>query len=173
VWLRDPAPAWTPTTADIAIQTDCLSHAVEFSTGCPYPHGFECAAATSLATSYNNALQHGYAGAGLTPRQSIFKLLILSNQCTFSTYSPKNFRQSSVSRDWPAGSAAVRWFLPGCRCPCPVRSVSIRPHMWHTMHLLTTTCGVQHINIEDVLQKPSWPVADAYGCCNSIRLSSL
>ena len=41
VWLRDPRPFFAAhPTADVAIQTDCLSHAVEANFTGPFRHGF-------------------------------------------------------------------------------------------------------------------------------------
>ena len=59
VWLRDPLPflAAHP-TADIAIQTDCLSHAVEANFTAPFQHGF-ARCGHLPGNTFNNAFNTG------------------------------------------------------------------------------------------------------------------
>jgi Nucleotide-diphospho-sugar transferase len=59
VWLRDPRPFFAAhPAADVAIQTDCLSHAVEAGFTAPLTHGFaRCGHLPGNA--HNNALNTG------------------------------------------------------------------------------------------------------------------
>lgn len=59
VWLRDPRPflALHP-TADVAIQTDCLSHVVEANYTAPFRHGF-ARCGHLPGNNFNNAFNTG------------------------------------------------------------------------------------------------------------------
>jgi hypothetical protein len=59
VWLRDPRPYFAlHPTADLAIQTDCLSHAVEADFQGPFQHGFSRCGHLP-GNTYNNAFNTG------------------------------------------------------------------------------------------------------------------
>ena len=59
VWLRDPLPFLAAhSTADIAIQTDCLSHVVEANFTAPARHGF-ARCGHLPGNNFNNAFNTG------------------------------------------------------------------------------------------------------------------
>ena len=66
VWLRDPRPflALHP-TADIAIQTDCLSHFVEANFTQPFQHGISRCGHLP-GNGFNNAFNTGMSSVWLT-----------------------------------------------------------------------------------------------------------
>ena len=59
VWLRDPRPFFADhPTADMAIQTDCLSHVVEANFTAPFRHGF-ARCGHLPGNNFNNAFNTG------------------------------------------------------------------------------------------------------------------